>query len=552
MGLEQPYMSQALYNAQNFSHVQGEWDLDYEVDSMHNAINRGFEWCRTPQGQTYWEDLHRMYEMEYDERRRVEREQLRIIEEAEREEKLKEQESRRVYYSSSMFRMLSKFNNENDCRVSGSLISPFCWDNSFANYITMRGELCSYLPKGREHKVNEETSKWLRDGRQDMKPAKLARKLILESEITNRGITDADFEKFSNLVKSYISVVGDDDGVGRNIKMEVISGDAIKSAYLEDNYSKIMGTGNNLWGSCMRYENCQGYFGIYTNNPNQVQLLVAYDTERKVLGRAILWKFSDGTSGMDTIYAPDGLQESFISWAVENQYIYKASQSCHHQSFDVFNRENHRGCFKDVTLEHFRLKQYPYMDSMYYLNTNSGLLSNSDDDYTITLRCTGGGYEDNEEGRVLDINGEYIDEDDAHYICYTRPSGRGIEGYVWYENAVYAEDGNYYLEDDCEEVGNAWYLRTDDTICQTHDDEWELREDCILLDTGDSEGEYARLDDAVCLYNGEYALSDECAECEVDGKFYLIDDMELIEEGVFVANENKEQYLENLKETENA
>lgn len=549
MELEQPYRSQAIYNAMHCN--RGSYGPDKIADEMHLAINWAFIWEDTVQGKDYWRELFDKYEKPFRlerERREREEEELR---EQERQRVRDEIESRRVHYSTSMNTMLFKFYNDNDCKVSSALLSEHCFDNSFANYITMRGELCSYLPHGREHKVNEETGRWLRDGRQDMKPAKLARKLILPRKIEERGITDTDFEKFSNLVKSYISVVGDEDGVGRNIKMEVISGEAIKEAYLEDNYSKIMGTGSNLWNSCMRYEGCQEYFGIYTLNPNQVQMLVALDSERKVLGRALLWNFTDNTKGMDTIYAPEGLQESFISWAIENDYIYKASQSCHHHAFDKRNRENHRDCYKQVKLDVKLFKKYPYMDSMYFYSYD-GILANDSGEYDITLRCTGGGYEEDRDGQVCDINGEYIEEDDANYVDYTRPNGRILCGYVWYENCVYAQDGNYYLEDDCVLVDGDYYLENDEAICCTYEDEWAMKDDCVMLDTGDFAGDWAKADDAVCLGNGEWVLYDEAKECVVDGTCYLKEDMEQMDNGDWVANENKETYLENLKETADA
>lgn len=547
MELEQPYRSQAIYNAMAYRPEE----LDSMVDHMFSAITASMHWTQTPQGQDYWQQLYDRYYQPYrEEERRIEIERERVRE-LERERWRQEMEARRVTYSTSMKEMLRKFDDENGCRVSGSLLSEHCFDNSFANYITMRGELCSYLPAGREHKVNEDTGRWLRDGRQDMKPAKLARKLILEQKIQERELIDSDFEKFSNLVKSYISVVGDEDGVGRNVTMEVISGEAIKEAYYEENYSRLMGTGSNLWNSCMRYESCQGYFGIYTLNPNQVQMLVALDSERKVLGRALLWNFTDNTKGMDTIYAHESLQESFISWAIENDYLYKASQSCHHHAFDKHDRENHIDCYKQVKLDVKSFKKFPYMDSMYYYSYN-GTLSNDSGEYDITLRCTGGGYEEDRDGQVLDINGEYIDDDDARWICYTRPNGRHIEGYVWYENVVYAQDGEYYLNDDCVSIDGDNYLENDENICCTYEDEWQLKDDCIMLDAGYHKGEWANSDDAVCLYNGEWALADEARKCIVDNEYYYEAEMEEMENGDWVADENKEQYLENLKETADA
>jgi len=198
-----------------------------------------------------------------------------------------------------------------DSNVANALLRDSQTHTTFANYITMRGELCSYLPNGREHTLNE-NGKWARNGRQDMKVGKMAKNLLTELAISRNNIEATDFEKFTNLVKSYISVIGDEDGEGKKITFDVINGDKIYDAYLVDNYSSVLGTDTNLFNSCMRYDSCRDYLDIYVDNVEVVSLLVAHDCNSKVLGRAILWVMHDGKKAMDTIYAHESLTNSFI------------------------------------------------------------------------------------------------------------------------------------------------------------------------------------------------------------------------------------------------
>ena len=69
-------------------------------------------------------------------------------------------------------------------------------------------------------------------------------------------------EMFTNVFKSLAT---DSDVI-----KEVI-GEDIKKWYLEDNYFEKVGS---LGSSCMRYEECQDYFDIYTENPDVCKMLI--------------------------------------------------------------------------------------------------------------------------------------------------------------------------------------------------------------------------------------------------------------------------------------
>jgi hypothetical protein len=570
--------------------AQGK-DLDQEYGTMRGAINY-FEWSSTTQGQRFWEKIYDYYYTQQ-EIERIQRsmtdsmlsyhnqiERLReiefpnAIEELERrnrelEERRLEDERQareRVKYSDSFERMLTKL--EDASRVANRLLLWKYTNNLEANYISMRGEMCSFLPAGREHKTNPDTGKWLRDGRQEMKPAKLARKLLIEDR--NTDLDASDFEKFANSVKSYVSVLGDDDGNGKNIKFKLVTGDDIRYYYYYENYSKLMGQDSNLWGSCMRNEECQEYFKIYTENAEVCSLLVALDNDEKVLGRALVWTFKDGKRGMDTIYAHESLFESFISWAVENEAYYKDRQSCHHQCFDRLNRGRvDYGPY--VQLKRWGFRNYPYMDTLSIL-TDTGVLQNQNPsgEWKI-LRDTGGGYENGEDEDCVTLeNGDRCHQDDAVWLDYRGHNGRR-EGYYHSDDVVRCVDREYRHVDDCVDIDGRWYDKDDDNVyyvdsrdeyfhaddvvvvndtafhvddCKClHDGEYAHEDDCVQLHNG----EWALQDDCTTLHNGEYALPDDCDVCEHTKEYYLHEDLANASDGSMVSNDNLEEYEELIK-----
>lgn len=582
------------YNELAIANVLSEGrSLDRETTSLIYAINV-FEWRNTPQGQYFWgriidyyrriaeiPDLERQmtnnmrsYYMQIEQIRNspfpdclAELEAKRMEEEARRLED-ERQTAERITYSSSFNQMLSKLADAS--KVAERLRIYFNTTNKEANYISMRGEMCSFLPAGREHKTNPDTGKWLRDGRQEMKPAKLARKLLIEDRNTDLDATD--FEKFANAVKSYVSVLGDDDGNGKNIQFKLVTGEDIRYYYYDENYSELMGKDSNLWGSCMRSEDCQEYFDIYTDNAEVCSLLVALDKDEKVLGRALVWTFTDGKRGMDTIYANESLFESFISWAVDNQAYYKDRQSCHHQCFDRLNRER-VDYTPYVQLKKWRFSNYPYMDTLSILTDYGKIMIDrpSGDDYKI-LRDTGGGYEDGEDDEqyVTLENGDRCHESDARWLDYRGANGR-IEGYYHSDSVVRCNHGGYRLEDDCVVINGNWYETDDDNVyyvdsreeyylvddvvfvndttyhvddCKClHDGEYAHEDDCVQLYNGD----WALQDDCTTLHNGEYALPDDCDVCEHTKEYYLHEDLANASDGSMVSNDNLDEYEELIK-----
>lgn len=487
-----------------------------EVDTLKDALNEAFTWGDTSEGELYWISIHTQLN-EYD----------NILQTP-------------LVFSSSMRTMLVGMRSINN--VAGILLCKNRTNIKFGNYITMRGDLCSYLPNGREHVVNE-NNKWARTNRQDIKIIKLAKALINESELS--VLDSSEFEKFNNLVKSYISVIGDEEGEGKKIALKVINGEEIKAAYLESNYSGILGTDTNLYNSCMRYEQCQNYLKIYTQNPDNVSLLVAHDNNGKVIGRAILWLMDDGKKAMDTIYAHESITQSFIKWAHDNNHYYKSKQSCHHDDFDRHLTDGAIGKLI-VTLKKYRFEEYPYMDTLSILEGNELRNANTVSEYKV-LKNIDGGFDQNES--LYDVFNECnIDEDDARYVNYTRPNGRNIEGHINIDDLSSVRN-EWVLDEDCVDVDGENYLKNDDNIYYIESrDAYFTIDDCVTT----YDYQTIHIDDSVNLcegvYDEDYAHEDDAKKCAFDGEYYINEDMIEIN-GDMIFKGNLAEYQSNLENT---
>jgi hypothetical protein len=533
--LPEPYRTQALENARSgrCSH-SNEYDESDTFISMAQAITMTMRWSHTPQGHEYWNELYDKYTEEHREAQRIED---AIAEQKEEEARARTRElyrirdERVITFSDSTRSMLRELS---DHSIVANMMLFYSDKNLFCDYVTMRGDMFSYLPKGRPHIVND-SGRWAREGRQEMKPGKLARKILHEDDevrdilLRKITLTDKDFEQFGNMVRSYIGINGDEDGEGRTLTIQVLSGEDIRRGYHEDNYSQLADSGSNLWGSCMRYGSCQDYFDIYVEN--NIKMLVAKDTIGKIVGRALLWECENGRKAMDTIYSPDKVRQVFVKWAIDNDYYYKSQQSCHHHEFDMYAGASCSDWTAVVKLSDADFCEYPYMDTMMYLNQSCKYLSNRDDDYTHTLRCTDGGYEEN--GVYDDFSDCTISEDDSVYLdyCTDQVSWRGT---THIDNTVSTRDGYRVLDRDSIYVDGHYYAEGSDSIVYI-----------------DSREDYYHVDDTEETYDGYTIHEDDAVECEHTGRTYHRDDMVEVETYVFVHKDSVEDYLEQLKEEEN-
>jgi hypothetical protein len=189
-------------------------------------------------------------------------------------------------------------------------------------------------------------------------------------------IQDSDIEIFVNLFKSYF------DRDMSNFK--VISGEEILHWYLEGNYFQPNGCKHGtLWNSCMRYSHKNQFMKIYSQNPDQIKMLINVDENGKLKTRALLWENATDAKGntykvMDRIYSVYDYEiSSFKQWASDNGYVHKLEQSAKSE-LNFVTQNGVEQLELKVKLDNWRSMSYPYIDTFKFLDFDGGILSNSE------------------------------------------------------------------------------------------------------------------------------------------------------------------------------
>ena len=210
-----------------------------------------------------------------------------------------------------------------------------------------------------------------------------------------QDMTQKDYEDFVNLYKSEFVVVSNE--------FKLVSGDDIPYYYDFMNYAYL--DQGQLGASCMRYTECQKYFGIYQQNPEVCQLLVYVNQENKVLGRAIVWKLTKKVDGcpadyfMDRVYcANDSDMIKFKNYAKEQGWVMKNKNTSDLVEMWFFNYNDQ--IFLShvyVQLNKFDFTKFPFIDTLTYLHPVSGRLHNVKGKNTLELSSTDGDTYENED-----------------------------------------------------------------------------------------------------------------------------------------------------------
>ena len=323
-------------------------------------------------------------------------------------------------------------------------------------------------------------------------------------------------------------------------ELVVVKGNDIACYYDEGTYH-ILENGSPLCESCMRYETCyeHNYFDIYTKNKN-CEMLIYKHKSGGIMGRALLWTATDGTETykiMDRVYyCYESVQPLFFKWASDNNYLRKDRQS--YDYYELVKPDGTR-VYKDnlwIELDKSEFRHYPYCDTFHLLDVENdelhiGVSEICNDCCEVrNLRCTGGGWEDNEEYVQLDycdtrarvddcswsdVHDCYIHVDDCFYSEYDN-------SYIFCDNGVYCED----IEEDIFEE-SAVYSEKDD--CHY------TREGCVYSEFYESEISVAYV---VQDINGDNVYKDDCES--IGGEYYIIDSDEHAE----VKEKYKEKYEE--------
>jgi hypothetical protein len=205
-------------------------------------------------------------------------------------------------------------------------------------------------------------------------------------EITDYKFNDSDIETFVNQYKAVYAIVKNEFS---NIK--VVKGDEIKKWYNFENYETQYGT---LGGSCMKGEECQKYFDIYTQNDNvSLVILLSDNDSTKICGRALLWKLDNlDIPFLDRVYTNDDSDVNvFLHYAKDKGYLRKKTQISSALGAFVYPDDTEvRNPSLSVTIKPGEYNHYPYLDTLKYYKIETGRLSNIEDNYDYNLEDTGG------------------------------------------------------------------------------------------------------------------------------------------------------------------
>ncbi len=309
-----------------------------------------------------------------------------------------------------------------------------------------QGQLKGQLPEDYLNKMyrlkNSQTNAVWNQQRTELQIGRFVTKVLQKTTDALIKIDQNDINAFVDKFKAYR-----DFQTTKKDKFEVVQGEDIRKWYDENNYEDPQ---YHLANSCMRYDRCQRYLNIYTENTNQVSMVIMKGTDPdKIIGRALIWKLDNGSTYLDRPYANNDEDVNlFKQWGKDKGYMVYGDSYQH----------------KQVTLDKSNFQYYPYMDTFKYLNRDLKVLSTDSNEFDdnnqdwIRLESTGGDYEEAQTGIYSEYLGEYIDEeyavfaedlqsyihsDDAYYLEYK-------DEYVSNEaDVVYSEyDSNYYLEED--------------------------------------------------------------------------------------------------------
>jgi len=331
----------------------------------------------------------------------------------------------------------------------------------------------------------------LTTGPEAVKDSEISVGRLIRALLTKSGIKfkDSEMEDFIYKYRSEIEKMKN----ALNKRFKVVKGDEIIKYYHRSKYEVESG---DLGNSCMRYDKCQRYFGIYTDNTQASLLLLMSEKEDdKISGRAILWEmepYEKSNKVMDRIYTiKNDDQQLFKDWAIENGYWYKEKQDMSEYTNFVFQDketkeiEKRQGEFSVRLDNKGDYSYYPYMDSFKYYNPKEGTLYNSSNaEYEYELTDTDGG-----DGSCSECGG-------SGRIECENCDGEGTR-------ECYTCDGNGRVEcDDCNGEGKE--------ECNICDGDGELE-----CSTCDGEG---KEDCEYCGGDGEDEHGEQCSECSGSGK----------------------------------
>lgn len=180
---------------------------------------------------------------------------------------------------------------------------------------------------------------------------KIARSLLSDN---GQSFTDSEIEEFVNVYKAHWNRKFNPR------QFSIVSGDEILYWYLEQNYYN--GGTSTLGNSCMKSSDKNLRMKIYADNPDKVSMMIftymgPNMPEPKLLARALIWKLDSGDIFVDRIYYnSDEIYEECNNW------LKQKFPGAIHREKELKTSKSLR-----VTLNKSKYQEYPYVDTIYYL-----------------------------------------------------------------------------------------------------------------------------------------------------------------------------------------
>ena len=166
--------------------------------------------------------------------------------------------------------------------------------------------------------------------------------------------------------------------ITEELDFDIVEGTDIAKYYHQNTYCEYNGEGSPLHNSCMKLEEFQPFLELYVKNRGICRMLICKNKEGKLFGRAIIWKTDRGIL-MDRIYyVKEYVKHLFLERARNEGWYYKMHQNSH-DNFEVMGgpeKLHGKRMIFNVYLKAWDFKYYPHMDTLDYLDMDSGTLTN--------------------------------------------------------------------------------------------------------------------------------------------------------------------------------
>lgn len=239
----------------------------------------------------------------------------------------------------------------------------------------------------KQENITPKEAAWVKN----RQPIRIGRGIKALTKTLGFDFSDSEIEDFVNKWKSSFDWI---NNAYRNF--EQVRGEEIADWYYYATYEQGLGKGT-LSSSCMARKPSD-YFEIYTNNPEDVSLLILKSeiNINEIVGRALVWELQSGETFMDRVYSHDDDKVIlFRQYAKSKGWYYKADNDSDSDSKVVSPTGESKYMELTVLIKDMSYRKYPYMDTLKYLTEGRDYwkLSNSYEGSEWRLESVTGGRE---------------------------------------------------------------------------------------------------------------------------------------------------------------